>query len=90
MTYTKLQSSLERIDRSVTRYFIKEDTESIIELAWQIGYEGEPYFSSYSQDMIDKLGISSLCRQSYQEGFDDKPHGTIFGYWKKLHFLFDF
>lgn len=85
MTYTKLESKLNTIDRAVRKHYLLNDTDAIIRLAWKIGYDGDFYFSNDSRKLISKLGITEDTSQAYLDGQNDQLI-----YWKKLHFLFDF
>ena len=85
MTYTKLESKLNTIDRAVRKHYLHNDTEAIIRLAWRMGYDGDFYFSNESRKLISKLGITEAISQAYLDGQNDQLI-----YWKKFNFLLDF
>lgn len=72
MTYTKLESKLNTIDRTVRKHYLHNDTDAIIRLAWRIGYDGDLYFSNDSRKFISKLGITEDASQAYLDGQNDQ------------------
>ena len=72
MTYTKLESKLNTIDRAVRKHYLHNDTEAIIRLAWRMGYDGDFYFSNDSRKLISKLGITEATSQAYLDGQNDQ------------------
>jgi hypothetical protein len=74
MSYTKLESSLDRIDRQVLKYYNNGDDQSVIDLAWKMGYDGDEFFSRYAQRIISDMfpGLLDMARATYQDGLVDR------------------
>ena len=71
MSYTKLESNLNAIDRKVKRFNDDNDAEGVVDLAWRLGYKGEPFFSPYAQDLISEMGLYTLAESAYRDGQSD-------------------
>ena len=71
MSYTKLESNLNAIDRKVKRFNDDNDVDGIIDLAWRLGYKGEQFFSPYAQDLISEMGLYTLAESAYRDGLAD-------------------
>lgn len=74
MSYTKLESNLNRVDRQVVKYYNNEDDQSVIDLAWKMGYDGDEFFSHYAQGIISDMfpGLLEMAKASYQDGLVDR------------------